>query len=337
MSWLGIDIGGANLKIADGNGYAREVSFPLWRQPEQLSQTLSKLITAAPNCERIAATMTGELADCFATKAEGVKAIVRALQDAAEGRPIEVYLCDGQFVVPEEALERPLLAAASNWHVLASFVTRFIDGPVGLLIDIGSTTCDVIPIVQGTPAAQGATDPQRLTSGELVYTGVMRSPVCAIVSELPWRGRPCRVAQELFASTQDVYVLLGEIAADASATDTADGRPRTKANAHARLARTICADTTMFSRDDALIVANEIRKAQVDSIAKAVTQVLALLPSPPTTIVLGGQGEFLACAVIEHLQLAAQVVSLNVELGTEISRSACAHALAVLARERALS
>lgn len=337
MSWLGIDIGGANLKIADGNGHAREVSFPLWQQPERLFTALSELIASAPKCERIVTTMTGELADCFETKAEGVEAIVRALQNAPEGRPIEVYLCDGQFVAPEEALERPLFAAASNWHVLASFVTRFIGGQVGLLIDIGSTTCDVIPIVQGKPAAQGATDPQRLAAGELVYTGVMRSPICAIVSELPWRGRPCRVAQELFASTQDVYVLRGEIAADASATDTADGRPRTKANAHARLARTICADTTMFSRDDALIVAEEIHEAQVDSIAKAVRQVLARLPGPPTTIVLGGQGEFLARAVIEDLQLAAQVVSLNVELGSEISRSACAHALAVLARERAPS
>lgn len=337
MSWLGIDIGGANLKIADGNGYAREVPFPLWRQPDQLSQALSEMIDDAPNSKRIATTMTGELADCFETKAEGVKAIVRALQNATGGRPIEVYRCDGQFVVPEQAVERPLLAAASNWHVLASFVTRFIDGPVGLLIDIGSTSCDVIPLVHGTPATHGITDPERLASGELVYTGVVRSPICAIVSELPWRGQTCRVAQELFASTQDVYVLRGEIAEDASATDTADGRPRTKANAHARLARTICADTTLFSRDEAIVVANEIREAQVASIAKAVTQVLARQPSPPATIVLGGQGEFLARAVIEHLQLAAQVVSLNAELGFEISRSACAHALAVLARERAPS
>ena len=48
MSWLGIDIGGANLKAADGRGWARSVPFALWRQPKMLAETLGALVESGP-------------------------------------------------------------------------------------------------------------------------------------------------------------------------------------------------------------------------------------------------------------------------------------------------
>ena len=42
--------------------------------------------------------------------------------------------------------------------------------PDSLLIDIGTTSTDIIPIVDGEVAALGWTDPDRLASGELVYS-----------------------------------------------------------------------------------------------------------------------------------------------------------------------
>ncbi|HVW36381.1 MAG TPA: hydantoinase/oxoprolinase family protein, partial [Pirellulales bacterium] len=125
MRLLALDIGGANLKAADGLGYAASQYFPLWQKPGELSAALAGLIAAAPQADRFVATMTGELADCFATKAEGVSAILAALVAAAEPRELLVYLTDGSFVAPKYAGERPLLAAASNWHALASFAGRF--------------------------------------------------------------------------------------------------------------------------------------------------------------------------------------------------------------------
>ena len=76
MSWLGLDIGGANLKAADGRGWARSVPFALWRDPQGLAEALATLVESAPTAERLAVTMTGELCDCFRSKAEGVRHIL---------------------------------------------------------------------------------------------------------------------------------------------------------------------------------------------------------------------------------------------------------------------
>jgi probable H4MPT-linked C1 transfer pathway protein len=335
-SVLALDIGGANLKVADGLGFVRSQPFALWRMPERLSESLRELLTASPPAQTIAATMTGELADCFVTKAEGVRAIVKSLVEAAAGRDVQIYLTDGTFATSDDATERPLLAAASNWHALARFAGRMVPGERGLLLDVGSTTCDVIPIVCGRPAAKGKTDPERLANGELVYTGVERSPVCAVVETIPWRGRSCPVAQELFATTWDAYLTLGLMPEEPASTHTADGRPATRAAAHDRLARAICADRTMFDADDARRTARTIADAQCAQIAAAIRQVMdgaEWKPNDVLTVVVSGQGEFLARAAIEQALPGRTVVSLNERLGAEVSRVAPAYALAVLARE----
>jgi len=334
MTDLALDVGGANLKAADGAGFAVSREFPLWRTPERLASALADLIAAAPPAtDRFVATMTGELADCYETKAQGVAAIIAALTTAVAGRKLRIYLTDGSFVAPDEAISRPLAAAASNWHALARFAARFLPAGDGLLIDIGSTTSDIIPIVAGQPAATGKTDPERLAAGELLYTGVVRSPVCAVAANLPWRGQQCPTAHELFATTLDAYILLGDMAEDPHSTATADGRPATRAAARDRLARSICADRDMFSERDALAAAEAIRSAQAARISIAARNVLARMEAKPATVVIAGQGEFLARHVVDRMRLGAEIVSFAAQLGPDVSRCAPAHALAILARE----
>ena len=264
-----------------------------------------------------------------------MEAILDAVDQAADGRSVGVYLCDGRLVSPDEARHQPLLAAASNWHALTTFAARSQDGETGLLVDIGSTTSDIILFAKGQPIAVGQSDPERLVAGELVYTGVLRSPVAALVSSLPWRGEECGVAQEMFATTGDVYLLLGEMSPQPENTDTSDGRPRTVAAAHARLARMVCGDASMVSLKDAKRAAMEVRDAQIDLLSKAIQRVLSTLETTPERIVLSGQGEFLAQRLLQRLSLKSKVVSLTATLGPGISQCACAHALAVLHREGA--
>ena len=130
-------------------------------------------------------------------------------------------------------------------------------------MDIGSTTTDFIPLVDGQPVTIGHTDPKRLVNGELIYSGVERSPVCAIANLVPWRAGKCPMAQEVFATTWDVYLTLGDLPEEPNSLHTADRRGATKAAAHDRLARQICADRTMFSESDALAMAESLAKAQV--------------------------------------------------------------------------
>ena len=335
MNWLALDIGGANLKAADGQGYAQSYAFALWREPQALAQHIRTAISEAPPADHLAVTMTGELADCFDSKADGIRFILQAVNTGSGNRHTRVYLVDGRLVAPQAALNMPHLAAAANWHALARFAGKFAPVGAALLIDVGSTTCDVIPLVDGKPIAQGETDTQRLLTGELVYTGVERSPVCGVADFVPYRGQACPVVHELFSTMRDVYLLLDKLAENPADTLTADGRPATKAAARTRLGRMIAADADEFNHRDAVAAAQSLADAQTARLASAITKVIATLPMPPVKIILSGHGEFLVTAALASLGIQTATVSLSRELGPALSRSATAHALAILAREAA--
>lgn len=333
MNWLALDIGGANLKVADGLGYAESFPLPLWRDSGRLAQEIRTVIAHAPASDHLAVTMTGELADCFETKAAGVSFILAAVTDAADGRHTRVYLSDGRLVTPTVAATLPSSVAAANWHAIASFAARFTEQAPALVIDVGSTTCDVIPLIKGKPATDSQSDTQRLLRGELIYIGVERTPIATIVDEVPYREGSCPIARELFATTRDVYTLLGRFPDAALVQDTADGKPSTRAAAKVRLGRMICADESEFNHRDAAIMAEAVAESFADELATRIQQVQSNQSHQPTVCVLSGHGEFVAQTALDRLGFTGRRVSVKKEIGELASRCAPAHALAVLARE----
>ena len=329
MNVLGLDVGGANLKAAHTSGAARSVPFPLWKNPAGLADALRPLLDGWPPFDRLALTMTGELCDGFESKRAGVGAILGAAEAAAGGVPLRVWMTDGRFVDVTGARTCPLSAAASNWLALATFAGRLAPAGPALLLDVGSTTSDIIPLLDGRPVPQGRTDPERLRSGELVYTGVRRTPLCALLGG-------CGAA-ELFATTLDAYLALGHLPEDPADRDTAAGRPATRAHAAARLARMICADLETSTDEERQEVAVRVARAQVLLLTHALEAVTARLPRPPEVILLSGSGEFLAevawCG--RRTCPPGRVVSLARTLGVDVSGAACAYAVAILAAEEA--
>src|SRR5262245_2088910 len=178
---LGLDVGGANLKAAHTAGGARLRPFALWKQPDWLAEELRDLLAGWPPFDRLAVSMTGELCDCFATRREGVLHILAAVERVARGTRVDVWHTDGQFHAAEGTRANPLGAASANWHALATFAGRFVPRGPAVLIDVGSTTTDVIPLRDGRPCPMGRTDRERLRVGELIYTGVRRTPLCALL------------------------------------------------------------------------------------------------------------------------------------------------------------
>ena len=346
---LGLDIGGANLKAATPDKRAHSVPFPLWKQPDALPQALASLVAQFPDATELAVTMTGELCDCFETKREGVAAIIKAVRFASAARRVRVWSTDGTFLDSEQAKANHLKVAAANWHALATFAGQYVPKGRAILVDMGSTTTDVIPIFDGKPIAEGKTDYDRLFNHELVYTGVRRTPVCALL--------PHVTAAELFATTLDAYLILGQIAENPDDRDTADGRPATKKYAHARLARMYCADAEMVPEENIVAFAEGIREAQRKRIAachSAAKRRLDDIPSnevpayaqqtpeeqtedlrrflpqrEPVWLITSGAGEFL----VRRWLACDGDVSLNEQLGPEVSACAPAYAVAVLAAE----
>lgn len=323
-SVLGLDIGGANLKAAHSDNTVRSRAFPLWQNPAGLANALRHLVAEFPVCDRLAVTMTGELCDCFETKRHGVQAILDAVESLAGALPVQVWQTTGRLVDLATARAHPLETAAGNWLALATWAGRWAPEGPSLLIDIGSTTTDIVPLRDGKPIPQGRSDPERLRSGELVYTGVQRTPLCALLG--------AGYAAELFATTLDAYLVLGRLAEDAAERGTADGRPAMRTAAEARLARMIVADVETCSAADRLMLARKVHERQKELIAQALERVVAeSLKERPCAVVLAGEGEFLARDVL--VGFSGRLVSLADRLGPAVSQAACAHALAILASE----
>ena len=333
---IGLDIGGANLKAAHSDGPCRSVPFPVWREPERLAEALRDLIADWLPCQGLAVTMTAELADCFATKADGVDAILSAVTEVADGMPVVAWQTVGEFVDVDVAREFPLLTAAANWHALATFVGRVAPTGCALLIDIGSTTTDIIPIVDGLPNPTGRTGGERLISGELVYSGVRRTPLCAIAQTVPTAEGRSPVAAELFATTLDIYLLTGDVPESPEDLDTANGRPATIECAHDRLARLLCRDRTELPLDEARGAAEFLAGEQRRQITAAIDRVLSTLSESPAAVILSGSGSFLAARLASvHPTLKAASHHRLAELfSAETATAACAFALARLAVEQ---
>ena len=330
---LGWDIGGVNLKVArvldDGATIAHARPFELQRDAAALVRVLRELcdemgVTPSAPFE-CAVTMTAELSQMFRTKREGVRFVLDAVETACPRADIHVFAADGGFLSPAEARDRPLTVAAANWAATARIVAA--RHRTALLVDIGTTTADIIPIVDGTVAAIGATDPDRLASGELVYSGAIRTPVEAIVRDVPYGAGRASVSAEGFALVGDVHLWHGRVTAGDYSVPTPDGRPASRDSAAVRLARVICADGELLDEQGVTKIADAIAAAQVETIASAVAKVASRHPSLRTAVVTG-LGAFIAATAARAAGL--DVAWLAEDIGDDAARYAPAAAVALL-------
>ena len=294
---IGWDVGGVNTKVARVEGGVvreiRSVPFEIQRRPGELAPLIAQLareVGSTPD-DHHAVTMTAELSQHFVTKREGVRFVLDAFETALPRSVIQVYGTDGAFRSVDEARIEPLSSAASNWMATATLVAG--SWPDAVLVDIGTTTTDVIPVRSGIVVAGGRTDPDRLRTGELLYLGALRTPVEAIVHEVPLGDSMAGVSAESFALAGDVYLWLGALTEDDYTVPTPDGRAATRAGARGRLARVVCADGEML--DDSAIdaIARHVARVQVERVARSLDRVIAHHPSI-LRVVTAGLGSFIA-------------------------------------------
>ena len=334
-SCIALDIGGANIKVAHSGGRAFSIPFEVWKRPDELARAIADAAAALPISERAVVTMTAELCDCYPTKAVGVRAILEAAALGLRGREVFIWGIDGAFHSVADVERDPQIAAAANWLALAMLAARLVPETRGLLIDIGTTTTDLIPLDSGRVATRGRTDTERLQTGELVYAGVRRTPICALATELPVQGIPTGIAAEMFASTLDIYLVLGDIPSEPTNLSTADGRPATADAARDRLARMIGADRDSFSALDAISFAQAAEECLIARLCQAAERAWAATIGRPGAAIICGSGSFLARRLADRLiTLGGPVISLTDAWGEVAAASGCAFALLTLAAER---
>jgi (4-(4-[2-(gamma-L-glutamylamino)ethyl]phenoxymethyl)furan-2-yl)methanamine synthase len=249
---FGWDLGGAHVKLAvlDNQGrLVRAVQAPcrLWLGPGELAHTLQSLGGADARDHRHAVTMTGELVDHFADRATGVATILETFGSVVAARDTLVFDGTG-FATQVTARERWRDVASANWRATLLLAASLVDE--ALVLDIGSTTTDLMPVAGGQPVDPPQNDHERLAAGTLVYTGVVRTPLMALAHQVPFRGREVGVMAEYFATSGDLYRISGELDPAFDHADTADGRGKSKAESIARLARMVGLDANAAEAAD---------------------------------------------------------------------------------------
>lgn len=288
----GYDIGGAHLKVAlvdDGRVIlARQLLCPLWRGIEHLDAALSEARDLSAGATSHAVTMTGELADVFPDRYTGVARIIERA-GAALGPTLRVWMGQRGFGSAAEAEAHWLDTASANYLATATLAARLVRS--GLLIDMGSTTTDIIRFQDGRVMVQGTTDGERLRTGELVYTGLTRTPVAMVSQRGLFKGEWQGLAREAFATMADVRRVLGTLPDGADLHGTADGRGASFEESSARLARVFGRDADEGSAEDWQASAREIEADQMRSIADAVRKVVTADEFPRgTTLIAAGVG-----------------------------------------------
>jgi len=284
---IGIDIGGANLKIVDEDGVHIHYC-PLWQ-----GAPLAELIEG---CRGPAAVvMSGELADCFPTKMEGIRWIVGTVLEAIPGALF--YGIDAAFhtrPVPE--------LAAANWLASADYLREGY--PDAILLDVGSTTADIIPL-NLFDDLKGLTDTRRLQKHYLVYTGLLRTNVAALLRSVTLDGTVTPVSTEYFASSADAHLVLGQITPEDYTVPAPDSGDKTVDAALRRLARVVCADLDEIGREGALEIARQFWEVQRTMIAAALERVQSR--SGAAEVITAGIGADLFACELGGVTLKAEI------------------------------
>jgi probable H4MPT-linked C1 transfer pathway protein len=268
---IGVDVGGANLKVIDDEGVHIHYC-PLWKGAP-VAEILKKYAA-----DEAAVVMSGELADSFSSKEEGIACIVRAVKEAIPDAVF--YGTDAEFhrdPVPE--------LAAANWLASADYLrARF---PEAVLLDMGSTTTDIVPLPL-FDELKWLTDLNRLQKGYLVYSGLLRTTIPAVLRSVNLGGTATPVSSEYFATSADAHLVLGHISSEGYTIPTPDNAATTREASLRRLARVVCADLEEIGFEGAETIARAFWQEQLAVIRERVARVQE--ESGASTIITAGIG-----------------------------------------------
>lgn len=333
MLTIGLDIGGANTKgilLKGGEVQKHWLKYiPLWKEREKLGHFLNDL-GGSTSPDAVGVTMTAELCDVFINKREGILEVTEAVCEAFGDEACFFMTLDGDLIRRDQVLASPEILAAANWVASALVVGR--EYPECLLIDVGSTTTDIIPIKGGKPATVGRTDFERLKTGELVYTGVLRTPAPFICSKLRIDGGEMGLASEKFAIMADVYRVLGELDEDDYTCETPDDRGKDTENCMRRIARMLCSDLEEIGAGLVVKVAKYLHDRQVALVAGGLKKVMRLNEIEHVVVGCGLGRRMLIEDVVRSVNLDGFIDLMDV-YGEEAALMTPAFSVGVLAKE----
>jgi (4-(4-[2-(gamma-L-glutamylamino)ethyl]phenoxymethyl)furan-2-yl)methanamine synthase len=335
---IGWDIGGAHLKavsLASNGDIVRciQLPCPLWQGLQYLEQGVDQILVGS-SATHHAITMTGELVDLFANRSEGVGAIAQAMTRKLENKQVYIFAGEIGFVSVDKCKNNIENIASMNWYAMGLFAASKVER--ALIIDIGSTTTDMLIVCDGKVCAQGKTDFSRMAAEELIYTGLVRTPLMALAQKVFFQGAEVGVMAEYFATTADVHRVLGDLPENADQQPAADNGEKTPQASTRRIARMIGRDVESAAPEAWKNLAQQFADKQLQQLQIACERQLArglLAASAP--IIGAGCGNLLAQKIAQKLDRPyldfSSIASKKTKLNQIVNTCAPAYSVAVLA------
>jgi len=307
---IGWDIGGAHVKavMLDAQGHIVRVSqqaCALWKGLHLLEAALKEILQQwqlqPAECAH-AVTMTGELVDLFEHRIQGVQAIAETVLKYMPNAVFYMATPDrgAEFTATVSGHETGI--ASMNWHASAQCLAMR-NATAMLVVDIGSTTTDITLCEKQQVIASGWTDAARMRQHGLFYSGVVRTPLMALGPYIEWQAQVQHIAAEYFATTADVYRVLGELSPQYDLADTADGQSRSISASMRRLARMVGHDLEDVETQIWHSLAQAFRQRQITCLLQAIQSNLVQHHVPVSAITGLGAGSFLLPELAQALNL----------------------------------
>ena len=331
MNNAGWDIGGAHVKLAyiDNDMLCvQQWDCPLWKGLNELVSVMQMALKVIPiHVNNHHVTMTGELVDIFTSRDHGVKEIMRVfLEQIPSTSAVKFYSRDG-LVNHEKALLNTASIASANWIASGRCVSKKNESVV--FVDMGSTTTDVLSIENGMLDLNGLSDFERLRSGELVYTGVVRSCINTVCQKILYKGDLIPLMAEYFSMTADVYRILDWLPAHADYGNTMDGQAKDKTSSMRRLARMIGEDYREQDKQEWISVAQYIADQQMEMVKNSLVNYC----NDKSIIVGAGVGRFLIEKIASSMSIGYRDFTQYIipqGIGYQENASDCAPAVALV-------
>ena len=243
LLYLGIDIGGAHIKIVGLDQFQNICLIKyrkcyLWKNPKKLKQEITFINSLSSNKSIFCGvTMTAELCDIFPDRLTGAKIILNECKKIK----FKTFLYSKSDKVFETLQSNNLSNLMSmNWHSIGKYLTNFVKN--ALIIDFGSTTTDFICIKNGKIMNKAFNDFKRLSNGEILYTGLMRTPLFAIKKNVKYKSKNISIIPEYFSNTSDIYRINKKIKKEFDIDDETDFSDKNVIGSYKRIARSFGMD-----------------------------------------------------------------------------------------------
>ncbi|MGP1718274.1 MAG: hydantoinase/oxoprolinase family protein [Methylophilus sp.] len=328
-SVIGWDIGGAHVKavLLNAEGHIVQVSqqaCALWKGLHLLESALQTILQTwaieADQCLH-AVTMTGELVDLFENRAQGVREIAQAVKKQLPQAMFYMAGMDQAALFTETVDGLESYIASMNWHASAQCLAEASDASCMLIVDIGSTTSDITLCHAKKVIANGWTDAERMERHGLLYSGVVRTPLMAFGPYIAWHRQTRHITAEYFATTADVYRVLGELDPEHDLADTADGQGRSVPASMRRLARMVGHDLEDAETNDWHSLAQAFKDQQLSSLLHAIQSCIEQATLQPQALTGLGAGSFLLPEIAQRLNLTYTPASTWMSAGNSTLKS----------------